>query len=241
MNENEMMRLQKYLSSCGVSSRRGSEKIITSGRVKVNGAVVTQLGTKVDSSDIVEVDGEKVTVSTKKYIVINKPEGFVCTRNDEMGRKTVFDLLGKNDDPSIFHVGRLDMESSGLLILTNDGEFANNIIHPSKSVIKGYNVTSDRIIDKLLIDNFNKGIEIDGVFYKAVKCIANRDGKSVSIELKEGKKREIRVVFKHFSQNVTKLERVFIGFMRLYDICLKPGEYKEFSYDDLYRKIYIKE
>ena len=240
-NEEKMMRLQKYLSSAGVCSRRESEKYITDGRVTVNGKVAV-LGDKVYPSDKVVFDGKELFLYNKKYIILNKPENVICSRKDEQGRKTVFDLLKGDDknDTSLFHIGRLDYNSCGMILLTNDGDFANNIIHPSKSVVKGYMVTSSASIDvaKNIAASFTRGITVDKVFYKAKMCQIQQDKKKMLIELKEGKKREIREVYKHFACEIIKLERIFIGKLRLADLNIQPGEYVSMSYDEIYDAIY---
>lgn len=240
-NEEKIMRLQKYLSSAGVCSRRESEKYIEEGRVSINGKIAV-LGDKVSSLDEVIFDGKRLNLCNKKYIILNKPENVICSRKDERGRRTVFDLLNDEDknDTSLFHIGRLDYNSCGLIILTNDGDFANNIIHPSKSVVKGYMVTSSASFEvaKNIASSFTRGITVDGIFYKAKLCKIQRDGKQMLIELKEGKKREIREVFKHFACKIMKLERVFIGKLRLADLHILPGEYVSMTYDEIYNAVY---
>ena len=240
-NEEKMMRLQKYLSSAGVCSRRESEKYITDGRVTVNGKVAI-LGDKVYPSDKVVFDGKELFLYNKKYIILNKPENVICSRKDERGRKTVFDLLKGDDknDTSLFHIGRLDYNSCGMILLTNDGDFANNIIHPSKSVVKGYMVTSSASFEvaKNIASSFTRGITVDGIFYKAKMCQIQQNKKQMLIELKEGKKREIREVYKHFACEIMKLERIFIGKLRLADLNIKQGEYVSMTYDEIYNAIY---
>lgn len=239
--EQKVMRLQKYLSSAGVCSRRESEKYIIEGRVSINGRVAI-LGDKVHPLDKVFFDGKELSLFNKKYIILNKPENVICSRKDERGRKTVFDLLKGEDrnDTSLFHIGRLDYNSCGLILLTNDGDFANNIIHPSKSVVKGYMVTSTASFEvaKNIASSFTRGITVDGIFYKAKMCQIQQNKKQMLIELKEGKKREIREVYKHFACEIIKLERIFIGKLRLADLNIVQGEYISMTYDDIYDAIY---
>lgn len=235
----ELMRLQKFLSSAGVCSRRASEELIISGRVSVNGSIAT-LGMRVCAIDEVMVDGKKVSILAKKYIVLNKPEAVICSRGDDHGRTTVFDLIGSDDDGSLFHVGRLDFQSCGLIVITNDGEFANDLIHPSKSVVKGYEVYSNRPIARKLIEGFVRGVTSNGVRYKAQSCKLLKDTSGVLVELKEGKKREIREVFAYFEHTVLKLERVSIGCMKLSELGIKPGEYITFSREEVIRRVYGK-
>lgn len=240
-NEEKIMRLQKYLSSAGVCSRRESEKYIEEGRVSINGRIAV-LGDKVSLSDEVILDGKQLSLCNKKYIILNKPENVICSRKDERGRRTVFDLLTGEDknDTSLFHIGRLDYNSCGLIMLTNDGDFANNIIHPSKSVVKGYMVTSSASFEvaKNIASSFTRGITVDGIFYKAKMCKIQHDRKQMLIELKEGKKREIREVYKHFACEITKLERIFIGKLKLADLGILSGEYVSMTYDEIYNAVY---
>lgn len=226
MSSDNFVRLQKFLSSCGVASRRKSEELILSGAVTVDGVVADVLGVKVSGNEDIRVNGKVISQAKKKYIVINKPEGYICSRGDNFGRKTIFDLLGGDNDSSLFYAGRLDFNSCGLLVLTNDGEFANRLIHPSNNVVKRYFVTSSCNIPDKVISRFTGGVNVDGVFYKAVKCFKSGESNSVYIELNEGKKREIREVFKYFGIPVLRLERVAIGNMELALLDLKQGEYR---------------
>lgn len=232
------MRLQKYLASCGVASRRKSEDLIAAGRVRVNGVVVRIPGTTVNSDDIICYDDKEVIPLNKKYLVLNKPAGYLCTKYDSYGRNTIYDLL--NDELyNLFYVGRLDFQSSGLILLTNDGEFANNIIHPSKGVVKEYYVVADRKeIPESLLTSFREGVFVDGILYKALSIGYGASRKEVFIELNEGKKREIRMVFKNFKISLEILRRVRIGKMTLSELGISEGSYKLFSKDQLKGLIY---
>ena len=134
------MRLQKYLSLCGVASRRKSEQLINEGRVKVNGNKISEMGYKVNLNDIVELDNKIIKPENKIYIILNKPKNVICTHNDKTNRKTIYDIIDYKN--KLFSVGRLDKETTGLIILTNDGDFANRVIHPSSNIIKEYYVES---------------------------------------------------------------------------------------------------
>lgn len=233
---NEGVRLQRYLALCGISSRRKSEDIIKSGMVKVNGKIVLDRAYRVYNGDSVELNGNIIKPEKKIYFVLNKPPMFLCSHSDSFGRKTIYELIC-NSDKRLFSVGRLDYESSGLIILTNDGDFANRISHPSSVVIKEYYVEADREIPDQLVENFVKGIVIDNITYKAISVF--KAGKKIAIiKLNEGKKREIREVFLHFQLKVVKLQRVAIGGLRLENLKLKEGEYRSFLKEELVNLIF---
>lgn len=233
------VRLQKYLATCGVASRRKAEEIIQNGRVKVNGEIIKTLGTKVNENDIICVDDKEVKPKTKKYIVLNKPPFYICSKKDQWNRKTIFDLIKNNDkDESLFYVGRLDYQSCGLIILTNDGDFGNSIIHPSFNILKGYLVKSVKAPDEDVINKFLAGVTIENVSYKAKKIERMRDNQTLKIFLNEGKKREIRVVYKWFGYDIIELKRVSIGGLKLSDLGLKFGEYRCFDKAELSEVIY---
>ena len=179
------IRLQKYISSCGIASRRKSEELIKDGKITVNGEIVTQMGFCVSVNDIVEYNGQIIKPSDKIYLVLNKPPEFVCSREDYLKRKTIYDII---DDykHSIFSVGRLDFVSCGILILTNDGDFANKLAHPSGNIIKTYIVESREDVPQNLITDFKKGVVVDDIKYKAydVKRISKNE---LEILLQEGK------------------------------------------------------
>mgnify|MGYP006378191083 FL=1 len=138
-SEKSEVRLQAYLAHCGVASRRASEQIILDGRVKVNGVTVTELGTKVTNQDVVEVDDKKIQLEAKKrYVLLNKPAGFVCSSSDEKGRAVAADLLKEKYSERLYNVGRLDMYSKGMILFTNDGDFAAKLSHPSSQMVKEY-------------------------------------------------------------------------------------------------------
>ncbi len=150
-NTNEEIRLQAFLAHCGVASRRASEKIILDGRVSVNGSVVTELGTKVKSDDKVLVDGKEIHLEeAKRYVLLNKPAGYVCSQSDEKGRSVAVDLLKEKYSERLYNVGRLDMFSHGAIIFTNDGDFAAKLSHPSAEIEKEYVVESTLPLPKFL-------------------------------------------------------------------------------------------
>ena len=221
------VRLQVFLAHCGVASRRASEKIITDGRVTVNGAVITELGTKVLPSDEVCVDGKTITLEEqKRYVLLNKPAGYVCSLSDEKGRPVAADLLKKAFSERLYNVGRLDMFSSGLIIFTNDGDFASVLSHPSSELEKEYIVDSSLPLPRNLAEDFMRGIRIEGIFYKC-KFAKELNSHRMKIVLIEGKNREIRRVFEHYQVSIKRLVRVRIGNVEMNG--LAPGEHRELS------------
>lgn len=233
---NNGIRLQKYLSLCGISSRRKSEEIINAGRVKVNGEKILNKGHRVFEGDIVELDGKQIKPEQKIYIVLNKPAGYLCSHLDKFGRKTIYDIL-KIKNFKLFSAGRLDYNSKGLLIISNDGDFINKITHPKFKIIKEYYVETKTSVPKKLCNEFTHGIVINNEKYKALS-IKKLNDKLVSIKLQEGKKREIRNVFKFFKIQITSLTRVSIGNLKLENLMLKEGEYKFFSKEELSKLIF---
>jgi len=205
------IRLQAYLARCGVASRRASEELILSGRVRVNGLVVTTLGTKVTDSDEVQVDEKPVHLEEKKrYIALHKPAGYICSASDPQGRPLAKDLLPHDITERVYTIGRLDFRSSGLILFTNDGDFAAALGHPSAELEKEYLVQSTVPIPDAMLKAFIQGIEIDGELYTCAS-ITRLDRKTVKIVLIEGKNREIRKVFSHFHLHPEKLHRIRIG------------------------------
>ena len=206
---NDGIRLNKYLASCGVGSRRACDELIQSGRVEVNGQPCVNMGTRIGHGDHVKVDGKRVSPNQVSVLAFHKPRGFVCTREDELGRETIYDLLPPSLR-SLHHVGRLDRDSEGLLILTNDGDLSQRLMHPSKSVEKEYLVTANQAFENVHLDQFLEGIYADGVKLKA-KAIERLSPRRISVILDHGAKRQIRVMFDALGYQVTKLLRVRIG------------------------------
>lgn len=223
-------RLQKYMASCGVASRRKCEELILSGKVKVNGFIIKELGVKVDGTkDKVEYNGKIITPEENKvYILLNKPEGYITSVKDEKNRKTVLDLV--QVDERIYPIGRLDYDSSGLIILTNDGDIYNKIIHPRVELTKRYVAVCDGEFTSKEIERFKTGIDIGGYVTAPanIKVIRNEDGKStVEIGIHEGKNRQIRRMCSALGHEVLSLKRVAIGDIKLG--YLKRGEYRELT------------
>lgn len=225
------VRLQAYIAHCGIASRRAAEQIILDGRVTVNGTVVTELGTKVTENDVVTVDGNVIHLEAKKrYILLNKPAGYVCSSADEKGRQVAADLLKEKYTERLYNVGRLDMYSKGMILFTNDGDFAAKLSHPSSQIEKEYIVETSQNIPDDFPTKFEKGIRIEGVFYKCKKCEILKTRK-IKIVLIEGKNREIRTVLESQSIGTKSLVRVRIGNVTLDD--LKPGESRELTENEV--------
>lgn len=227
MPDKNEMRLQVFLAHTGLASRRTSEAIISAGRVSVNGKIVSALGTKVFNDDEVCVDGVRIFLEKKKrYVLLHKPEGFVSSSSDEKQRRCAYDLLKNSFPERLYNVGRLDMYSSGLLVFTNDGDFAKKISHPSSELEKEYFVETSTALPRNLAGDFEKGVRIENVFYKA-KSARELNTHEMRIVLIEGKNREIRTVFSHYHTGIKRLSRVRIGNILIGD--LKEGGFRELS------------
>lgn len=231
MPANEPVRLQAYLAHCGVASRRASEQIILDGRVSVNGKVVVELGTKVLPTDKVLVDDKEIFLEeNKRYVLLNKPAGFICSSNDEKGRQSALDLLKDSYSERLYNVGRLDMFSSGLILFTNDGEFAKKLSHPSSELEKEYIVDSSLPLPRNLAEEFMHGVRVDGVFYKC-KFAKELNSHRMQIVLIEGKNREIRKVFESRQVAIKRLVRVRIGNIEMNK--LAPGEHRDLTAQEI--------
>jgi 23S rRNA pseudouridine2605 synthase len=226
-NEENVVRLQVYLAHSGVASRRNAERFILDGRVTVNGDTVTSMGSKVRGGDVVCVDGKRVRPEEfKRYVLLSKPSGYVCSLSDEKGRPVAADILKNAYVERLYNIGRLDMYSSGALIFTNDGQFASVIGHPSAEIEKEYIVEASLPFRDDVIDAFKKGIRIENVFYKC-KLAERLSSRRMRVVLIEGKNREIRKVLDHFGVRVKSLIRVRIGNVSLGD--LHYGEFRDLS------------
>jgi 23S rRNA pseudouridine2605 synthase len=214
-----MERLQKFLANAGVASRRKAEDLITSGRVKVNGRVVTELGTKVDpDNDEVVVDGKTIKGSAPVWVMLHKPRGYVSTRDDPQARPTIYDLLPESLH-GLFYVGRLDADSEGLMLLTNHGDVAHMLLHPSFEVSRVYDVLVRGNVKQETVDALLKGIELeDGVARAEAVLVAagQREGESsVRVTLREGRNREVRRMMAAVGHKVLRLRRISYGPIQL--------------------------
>lgn len=222
------MRINKYLASCGVASRRECDNLIKNGSVKING-VVAPIGAEVKDGDNVTVNGNTVTLKKNEYYILNKPKGYLCTVRDDKGRKTVLDLMPATTG-RIYPVGRLDYDSEGLLILTTDGELAQHLMHPSNEVPKTYLVKIEGTINEAGLNPIRSGIDIGG--YVTKKCKAhivetNKAYTKIHVTVTEGKNREIRKMFEAIGKEVTLLKRIKIGDLNLRG--LDRGAYRKLT------------
>lgn len=230
------MRLQKFLSECGVASRRKSEELISQGKVKVNGRPA-QIGDKINpKKDTVTVAGKKiVSTKTKYYIMLHKPRGFITTLSDEMDRKCVAELV-KDIPERIYPVGRLDKDSEGLLLMTNDGDFANAMMHPKHHVPKTYRVTVRQKVTEDMVDQLAVGIVIEGrkTAPADVRVLLKEDTRTVlEIVLYEGRNREIRKMCESLGLDVIRLKRIQYGSIKLG--MLAPGKYRDLTPEEVHK------
>lgn len=229
-------RLQKVMANAGVASRRASEKLIQEGRVMVNGVVVTELGTKVESDDSISVDGKLLKKDEKKvYYLLYKPRGVISAAKDNKGREVVTDYL-KDVPERLYPVGRLDYDTSGLLILTNDGDFANQMMHPRYKVDKTYVAKVEGLITPDSIKKLRNGVVIDGKTTSRARAkILSRDAKKntsiVSLTIHEGRYHQVKKMFDSVGHKVQKLSRTTYGTLTLDG--LTSGEYRELSHNEV--------
>lgn len=223
----EEIRLQKYMADCGVASRRKCEEIILQGRVKVNGVKVTELGTKVTDNDEVTVNGEIIKKVFKKfYIALNKPVGFITSVSDEFDRPTIMNLVEDEIHTRVYPVGRLDFDTEGLLIMTNDGDLTFKLTHPKHSVYKTYVATLNDVPHPREIERLKKGVVVDGKKTQPPKVDWLRDN-VVQISISEGRNRQVRKMFEAIGYEVVNLQRIAIGNLTLGNIPL--GRWRHLS------------
>ncbi len=231
-----MERVQKVIANSGYCSRRKAEELIVAGKVKINGIVTTELGTKVSPKDIVIVNGRLIKSEEKVYFVLYKPEGYVSTTDDEKGRKTVIDLV--RSEKRIYPVGRLDFDTSGVLLLTNDGDFTNLMTSPKNHIEKEYRVKISGLLRKEESTTICRGIKINGLLTKKaiIKDVSyNKSNLTtlVTIIISEGKYHQVKLMFEAVNHQVLKLKRVRFGIVTLANMkigehrLLKPHEFKQ--------------
>ena len=235
LDEEGLIRIQKLLALAGVASRRRSEELMLGGLVEINGEVVTRLGTKVDPArDLIRVDGKRLPpISEKVYLVLNKPRGVVSTMSDPEGRRTLQDLVADRPE-RLFHVGRLDTDTSGLIILTNDGDFAHRLAHPSYEVDKTYVAEVKGELFPRTVKQLREGVTLeDGpVTVSAARIVQATPTKSiVELTIHEGRNRIVRRLLDHVGHPVTRLTRTRVGPVKLG--ALKAGAMRELTVDEL--------
>ena len=224
-----MERLQKIIARAGICSRRGAEKLILSGRITIDGKIVRELGAKADISQKICLDGKHIAICAEKiYLLLNKPRGYVSTAHDERGRKTVLDLIDVSE--RVYPVGRLDLNSEGLILLTNDGELANLLIHPRFEVEKTYRAKISGVVTEEKLDKLRAGIELDDGLTAPAE-IYLLDKNLIEITIHEGRNRQVRRMLAAIGCDVKRLRR--IKFANLMLEGLKVGEYRELTADEV--------
>lgn len=234
-----MERLQKVIAASGVTSRRKAEELIVSGKVRVNGNVVKELGTKVTGNDIIEVDGVIISKDNAKvYYLLNKPRGVITSVSDDKGRKTVIDYI--NTEKRIYPVGRLDYDTTGLVILTNDGDLANVLMHPSNNIEKTYIAKIEGLLNKDDIERLKNGVLVDNrkvniLRFKIKDKNFEKNTSLIEITIVEGRNHIVKRLFEEIKHPVIRLTRVGIAFLSTEN--LKSGEYRELSIKEV-KKLY---
>jgi len=233
-----MERLQKVIANSGYCSRRKAEELIVNGKVQVNGKTIYELGTKIDNSDTITINNKPLKKEEKVYYLLNKPRQIISSASDDKGRKTVIDLIESKE--RIYPIGRLDYDTTGALLLTNDGELANLIMHPSSNIDKVYIAKVKGLIGKKEINKLQNGIVIDG--FKTSKSIARikkydkkTDTSIVELTIHEGKNHQVKKMFQAIGYDVIKLKREKIAFLDIKD--LKSGEYRKLNPKEI-KKLY---
>ncbi|MGM0577467.1 MAG: pseudouridine synthase [Myxococcota bacterium] len=230
------LRLQKRMAQLGIASRRESERLIAAGRVRVNGTVVTEMGTRVHPDDHIALDGEKVRGPKRTMMVVmNKPRGVLCARRDPQGRRTIYDLL-PDDLPFLAHVGRLDFQTEGVLLLTNDGDLTQALLHPDSNVPRTYEAKIRGRLGREALQRIEQGVPLDGRPTRPV-IVERVGGKSkhdwLRLTLFEGRNRHVRRIFRSVGHPVSKLRRVAFGNASAEG--LRPGEWRPMTHGELDR------
>lgn len=210
---NKPTRLNKFIASSGVCSRRDADELIAKGKVKVNGDIVTEMGFKVTINDVVLVEGQRINPEKKVYILLNKPKDCICTVKDKHADRTVLDIIDHEGNERIYPVGRLDRNTTGVLLLTNDGDLTKKLTHPSHNKKKIYHVVLDKVISKGELQDILEGVNLDDgmVQADAISYADEGDRRQVGIELHSGKNRVVRRIFEHLGYVVEKLDRVYFA------------------------------
>ena len=228
------MKLNKYVAHAGITSRRKAVDLIKHGEILVNGKPCTVPYYEVQEKDVVKYKGKTIKPTTKKiYLLLNKPKNVISTTSDEKGRKSVIDLAGPFKENKLFTIGRLDRNTTGLIILTNDGDLTHKLAHPSSSVKKIYHVFLDRKIIKSDLDNLRKGVKLEDGFIQpdALNLTKDGSGQELGVELHSGRNRIIRRMFEHLNYEVVKLDRVYFAGLTKKD--LPRGRFRELTEREL--------
>ncbi|WP_405608312.1 pseudouridine synthase [Polaribacter sp. Asnod1-A03] len=228
-DESSGIRLNKYIANSGVCSRREADTYIEHGSVEVNGKLVTEMGYKVQPTDVVRFDGTSISPEQKKYILLNKPKNYITTMDDDRGRKTVMELVANASKERIYPVGRLDRNTTGLLLFTNDGDLAKKLTHPKHNVRKLYHASLDRKLDLKDLEKLRGEVVIEGrkVFIDAVSYVDGQPKTEIGIEIHSGRNRIVRKIFEHLGYKVNKLDRVI--FAELTKKNLPRGRWRELT------------
>lgn len=223
------VRLNKFLSNAGICSRREADVLIETGVVSINGKIVTEMGYKVKPGDKVQYDGETINAETKRYVLLNKPKDFITTMDDPWGRKTVMGLVMKACKERVYPVGRLDRDTTGLLLFTNDGDLAKKLTHPRHKASKIYHVHTDKPVSVEHIKQIEMGIHLEDGEIKAdnISYVEGKTSRDVGIEIHSGKNRIVRRIFEHLGYTVVKLDRVKFHSLTKKD--LPRGKYRHLT------------
>ncbi|TXD51628.1 MULTISPECIES: pseudouridine synthase [unclassified Polaribacter] len=223
------IRLNKYIANSGICSRREADTYIEHGSVEVNGKLVTEMGYKVQADDVVRFDGTSISPEQKKYVLLNKPKNYITTMDDDRGRKTVMELISNATKERIYPVGRLDRNTTGLLLFTNDGDLAKKLTHPKHNVRKLYHASLDRKLDLKDLEKLRGDVVIEGrkVFIDAVSYVDGEPKSEIGIEIHSGRNRIVRKIFEHLGYKVNKLDRVI--FAELTKKNLPRGRWRELT------------
>ncbi|CAM1360539.1 Ribosomal large subunit pseudouridine synthase B [Tenacibaculum sediminilitoris] len=231
--ESTGVRLNKFISNSGICSRREADTYIEHGSVSVNGKLVTEMGYKVQPGDEVRFDGTLISMEKKRYVLLNKPKNYITTMEDDRGRKTVMELVGNATNERIYPVGRLDRNTTGLLLFTNDGELAKKLTHPKHNVRKLYHASLDKKLSIADLEKLRGDVIIEGrkVFIDAVSYVEGERKTEVGIEIHSGRNRIVRKIFEHFGYTVIKLDRVVFAGMTKKN--LPRGRWRELTQQEI--------
>jgi len=231
-DSNAPMRLNRFVAQAGICSRREADVLIAAGVVSVNGDIITEMGFRVRKTDKVQVEGETIKAEAKQYILLNKPKNFLATDEDPQGRRTVMQLIRGACKERVVPIGRLDRDTTGLLLFTNDGEMAKRLTHPKVGVRNLYHATFKEKVKKSDLEEMLEGFELDGKYIKFDKAsFVKEDPRQIGVEIHSGRNRIVRRMFEHFGYKVTKLDRVILACLTKKD--LPRGHWRHLTEQDL--------